>query len=338
MALTSQKSNSLKRNGTIDVVRIIASFMVVFCHVVLPGKAGVYSKAIARFAVPWFMMITGYYLYNDDEALVLRNVRKSFFSVIKLVVLATVLISIINSCICVVRGQDMFSWFLDYWSKDNFIEFILFNRAVFLNSAMWYLFALIYVLFLYLLILRIRFKYYNVLIIPLLVLNLLLVNLLAYPWYYVGNWLLTGVPFVLLGGLVHARIGQIKAKVKHRSFWHLAVLVGLALTIVEASFKPDCYVYVGTIVLAMGMLILSVTSRKEWNSRVEFFGRWFTPIIFIIHCSMRDLYSAFFHYPKGVALYFMPAFIYIVSAVFAGILIGIKSLMIYYITEKKKAT
>ena len=54
-----EEVKELKRNQTMDVVRIIASFLVVLFHVPLPGKAEVISKGIARFAVPYFMMISG---------------------------------------------------------------------------------------------------------------------------------------------------------------------------------------------------------------------------------------------------------------------------------------
>ena len=51
-----------KRYDTLDVIRIIASFFVVLVHIHLPSPVTAPSMAIARFAVPFFYLISGYFL------------------------------------------------------------------------------------------------------------------------------------------------------------------------------------------------------------------------------------------------------------------------------------
>ena len=41
--------------------------MVIICHVQLPSELSRYSKALARFAVPYFMMVTGWYIWRKDN-------------------------------------------------------------------------------------------------------------------------------------------------------------------------------------------------------------------------------------------------------------------------------
>ena len=56
-----------QRNYSLDLLKFISSFLIVCIHFKISGKTGELITIIARFAVPVFFMVSGYYSYNDDE-------------------------------------------------------------------------------------------------------------------------------------------------------------------------------------------------------------------------------------------------------------------------------
>ena len=59
------------RNKSLDAGKAMAAFGVVFIHVSFPGQTGQIIKALARSAVPFFFMVSGYFCYynrrNNDR-------------------------------------------------------------------------------------------------------------------------------------------------------------------------------------------------------------------------------------------------------------------------------
>lgn len=64
-----------KRNQTMELCKFIASFFVVFIHAPFPGKLGGLVDCLARFAVPMFFMISGYFNYQATSRQVLRRLK-----------------------------------------------------------------------------------------------------------------------------------------------------------------------------------------------------------------------------------------------------------------------
>ena len=56
------------RNKNLDAVKAVAACFVVFIHVGFPGETGQIIKVIARFAVPFFFMISGYFCYYAEKS------------------------------------------------------------------------------------------------------------------------------------------------------------------------------------------------------------------------------------------------------------------------------
>lgn len=63
----SQIQIKSRGNQSIECARLIASFFVVFIHVPFPGGFGAAVRSVARFAVPMFFVISGYFSYQVSE-------------------------------------------------------------------------------------------------------------------------------------------------------------------------------------------------------------------------------------------------------------------------------
>ena len=302
------------RNNTIDVIRILACFSVILCHIHFPGTIGRYCMALSRFAVPYFMMITGWYIYKENSDDMIKAIKRSLYSILKITIISTIFISIINTIVSLIEGKNAFDWFFSYWKEEDLSTFILYNRARFLSSVMWYLFAMIYVLLFYLII--VKFKLLKIIywiIIPLIILNLFRGEVLHKDWFYSGNWLFTGIPFTLIGTYMRSKINNY--------IFGIFVLIGIFVTAIEVHNLSEIFFYIGTTPLAIGLFGWAMKNDQlVWPKWLISFGKNCTPKIFILHCSLRDLIYAIFGTPNNIILWLMPFCFFALSGLVAIIL------------------
>lgn len=64
------------RNRTLDMVKAICAYAVVLLHVHFPGNAGIIANVLARFAVPVFFMVSGYFCFRGDDIGIYKNRKK----------------------------------------------------------------------------------------------------------------------------------------------------------------------------------------------------------------------------------------------------------------------
>ena len=75
---------SSNRNHTLDILKLFASYMVVFIHVPFHGELGDAIDALARFSVPLFFTISGFYSYHLTSA----QIKKRINHILHLLILA----------------------------------------------------------------------------------------------------------------------------------------------------------------------------------------------------------------------------------------------------------
>ena len=75
------KENKVMDNTTLHAIKTLACFSVVAIHIWLPGKIGAVYQIIARFAVPMFFLISGFYSYNISKSKIQQriNINKYIF-------------------------------------------------------------------------------------------------------------------------------------------------------------------------------------------------------------------------------------------------------------------
>lgn len=273
----------MTRNRSIDAVRAIACVFVLFVHCPFPGTFGVYVSALARFAVPFFLMVSGYYAFRDTDAAMLAAARRQLRSTAKLTLIGTLFYAACNTLRDALSGSHPLSWLYSLLNAEGIRRLILFNRAIFLSSVMYYLFMLLYVYALYMLLLRakaMRFAYTAIL--PLLMTGVVLNEFVAAPWYYTGNWLLTGLPFFLLGHFIAAR----RLRIPHPEW---LILPGALLLCFETQLNAEIYVSFGAILLSVSIFLSCLAHPQgRMPQALVRFGRSGSVVLFIIHCAVRD--------------------------------------------------
>ena len=314
-----------KRYDTLDVIRIIASFFVVLVHIHLPSPVTAPSMAIARFAVPFFYLISGYFLCDpsDDTKTSLLRIKRSLKKTLRLTLAMFVLYALINCIVCLIRSQNPFYWLYSKMSTKVFIEFIILNHTDFICPIIWYLMALIYVLaVIYLLVRYNKVSVMYFLIPVLLVINLLLGYVLKLDWYYQGNWLFTALPF-MLGGMFIREKKDLANKFSYPVIWIL-IIAGTILSAAETLVSFAQFLYIGSILLSLGLFLLGIRSEKKWPSGTASFGRNISKYVFYLHCVPRLFILSFTGLPKGVMGYLLPLIVFIISAALGIVIVFIK--------------
>lgn len=70
---SSLPERALRRNLSLELCKLIAACFVVFIHVPFPAPAGELVLCLARFAVPMFFAISGWYSYRAEAGKLLRR-------------------------------------------------------------------------------------------------------------------------------------------------------------------------------------------------------------------------------------------------------------------------
>lgn len=302
----------MKRNHAIDAVRAIACTGVLFVHAAFPNPFGLYVAALARFAVPFFLMVSGYYAYRPASSAALQNAKRQLHASARLTLIGTLLYAFSNTIRQLLYGQAPLSWLSSLLHAEGIFNFLVLNRAVFLSSVMYYLFMLLYVYGLFLLLLKTNTMPHAQRLIPLLLgACVLLDEFLGMPWYYSGNFLLTGLPFFLLG----YRFAKTPPRIAHPEWF---ILPGLLLTLLETAWVGEAYCYLGTLLTSIFLFLTCLRHPQpalpEWLVR---FGRRGSVVVFLVHCAVRDyLYMLIPDHPATLA-YLRPLAVLAVSIALA---------------------
>lgn len=269
------------KNNLLYTIRGGATLLVILIHCSFPGIFGAYIKAIARMAVPVFLMISGYYTFENDRDMELQRIKLSIRKAGKLAIIVLLIYSAANCVNAIFVGKSPFSWLTSHLSVSDMIGLIVFNHSVFITAIMWYFLALLYVYFIVLLAMKLGVL--NVLICstPLwLVLNIFSGEIMKWPWYISGNFLLTGLPFFLIGYWIHKE--NICRKLAKANLWGILIF-GMLLTMIEATMFGNIYVYIGSIFSAFAIFCLSFKYKIHRKNFLTIIGERSSTYIFVLH-------------------------------------------------------
>ena len=292
--------------------------MVVFVHCVLPGQFGQYVIAYARFAVPFFILVSGWYAYHEDMRKVQSYCLRKLKDTCMLTVSAALLYFLWNSVNNYFSSGDAIGWLISYISQEDFwYNLIAYNRAVFLNSVMYYLLMMIYVYIIILTAVKLRILKHLKWFIPIgLVANYLLGAVFRAPWYHSGNFLLTALPFFLFGMQLRKWTEE-----KHLGsrILYITLTAGLVLTFIEAHFLGDIYCYIGTIAISLSIMLICMTAKKSiFPAWLASFGQHYSAYIFILHCGVRDTLRLFSQGADGKLFAWLIPFLSIIVSSMIG--------------------
>lgn len=296
-------------------MRLVCAIFVMFIHVPFPGTIGAEICQFGRSAVPFFLMVSGYYATPQSAG-------KRLWSTVRLAGIALVFYFVVNSACRLAQGGSALDWLANSLNFDVLIRFLLINRLSFFSSIMYYFFMLIYVYIIYCAVVRWRTRnYLEWLVLPLLLAGIGLCYL-NQPWYYAGNWLFTGLPFFYMGQII-SRHSELQR------YANVCAIFGVCFSIAE-GLLGEFYISLGSAALSVGAFLLCIrypslvgVSMAEWCRRISL-------PVFIIHCGVRDVMQLFLPHD----LWFFPLAVLLVSFVISAGIVGTSKWIGY--TQKRE--
>ena len=278
------------RNKLLDLIRLIAAFMVILIHAPLPGVAGQAVESVSRVAVPLFFMVSGYYAWGKSKEALMNSAKKTA----ALLLWSTAVYFVWGALWSLYQGTAV-TYFTSILSVRTLVETVVFNNGSLLGH-LWFLLALLYCYLLYTWFLHkvplsAKMCISAVLYVGLfLVREVLKMNGAADPVYYLRNSLFVGIPFFLLGNVIH----QQKEWVVRYSTAFLVTLIGVGTlaAVAERFCIGCCDMYVGTGVAAVALFILSQKAELPTTNLFADIGAQYAGDIYIFHSLIIGVLNA----------------------------------------------
>lgn len=304
-------------NFCIDFFKGIACMMVIFIHCRFPGFIGQAIQAIARFAVPFFFMVSGYYCFSPRQRSFFVGGRKIFH-----VFIITILSYLFYFGLTLLDKYVICaSISLDYSLSDVW-NFIIFNQPINVPGHLWFLFALLYVYLLNTLIdifniRRFAYAWAGIMFLALVFLNQVIWYIWSYeiPSYFYRNGLIEGFAFFMLGYYLRKRQG--KLSIDNISLWFI-ILCSVVLNIAEHFLCEKIFnIYICTYPLVTGMFIYATKNSSSFAGIIQRIGNKYSVYIYVLHIFVWDYLVRFLHVVgcegNNEIMYFIPLAVLIIT-------------------------
>lgn len=266
----STLSKNQNRNTTLDLLKLIAAFCVVFVHYKFYGKVGTVVDALSRFAVPLFFITSGYYSYNNTVS---KHKAKAI-RLIKMFVLVTLLYHCATIAVYLVQGEfaEISAYLASLFNLKQIIKFLCFNNTL-SSTHLWFLLALAYsyILHSFATKYKVSNKVLTLYAVAALSLHLILGEYLKLfsiniENIYVRNFALMGYPLFIVGLIIkqhEQKILNIKNSVLIPVF-----CIGVIDVLVIRYLSDFTEMYLGTLMI---VFVLFVVALKYPNIKLSNF-------------------------------------------------------------------
>lgn len=251
---------SVKKNTTLELLKLFASYMVVFIHVLFAGNLGIVIDTLARFAVPLFFLTSGFFSYNITP----EKIRSRAKHIWGLIIFSTVCYVVFGFAELLLTGNasDVALYLLEYINPLMILRLLVFNKPV-SSGHLWYLWAMLYVYVVFYFITKRGVKEKTVFRVSfvLLLLHILLgeglaVFGVAIPNMIIRNFAFMGFPLFGLG--LFARKHQDKICNIPSLVIIPAVAAGVAESLVSRYFFGKNELYIGSLFIVFAMAVAFV--------------------------------------------------------------------------------
>lgn len=318
-----------KRVHSIDCLRFIMAFLVVCIHIPFASTAGDVAIAFGKIAVPFFLVVCGYFLYRDDNNEFFARLKKQTIRILIITVVANVLYGFIFAGAQLYTNGTLDGFSVNF-SLAKIRDFLLFNMSPF-SEHLWYLGSLLYALVILMILCKTKVHKYVMFASPLLIAGYIVLTWVGSAQYFVyRNAVLVALPYVMMGCLVR-RYEDKLMKIKPFILWIVA-LVLCVTNIVELNVysRGTGVPFISAELLVYVAVILALKYRDFGkNTLLEKLGSKCTLFIYIAHVVPIMLVTAFIPQSAGFVKYYGPVTVFVVTTLVA-VLVKIK----YFIPKK----
>ena len=316
----------MEKNRCINFFKGIACLGVILLHCnCVNDQTMNFLKSIARFAVLFFLMVSGYFLYSDDRKTRIKRLKKQFLKILKLTFIICTIYFLWNFKKLDFNLFGIVNWFKEFLLNPALTkQILLFNRWFFLASTVYYLFMLIYVYIIDYVATKLHLdKVLYIGSIALITLGLYTqyTNVNNLEWYYWGNWLFAGLAFFEFGSFLAwmKSKDELKCNVIFNIFLFILGFVGCAVTVI---IKRTFFYYdIGAVLIATSALVFSINHPKWYILKpIEILGEKYSLDIFMLHIIIRDIVEQY-RFETEIVYSYKWILLIILGSVLFGILV-----------------
>lgn len=290
-------------NKSLFFFKALACFCVVTIHFRLPGKFGELFFVFSRFAVPFFFMISGYFSFfeNKDKGIIVinRRIKKVLF----LTAISFFFYFFVNIFVKLYEGSFLI-WVNTYFlNVKSYIYLFVFNwtTPIIGVGSIWYLFAILYVYIIYKSILKHNLHKIFYVLTPVILGIVLIVEYLQFKKVininevYYRNFLLTGLPFFMLGNMLRANLKNREKYIKYMPLLIVMTIILLVLTVNEYKvFGTSFSFYLSSILWGLEFFIIAIVRPSIFDFKYPcIIGKMYSTDIYIIHYFFIILFNLF---------------------------------------------
>lgn len=279
-------------NKSLYCLKVIACFSVVSLHFELPTHIGDIFFVFARFAVPFFFMIAGYFscFSKEEEAeqTIARRLRKLF-----VLVMGSFLFYFLLNLLLAVKDGHMQEWLVTVFNLKNLLLLLICNWTTPLAGVghLWYMLALIYVYVIYRYINRLHLHNIIYILSPIVLLGVVLIEILDFysvvsvQEIYYRNFLFVGFPFFMIGNFLNRYQEKFIIRKKKKCKFLLAgLMIGILLLAEYYVFEKSFNIYLSSILFALFGFLFVLNFPEGLQSRpFVYIGKYCSSDIYLWH-------------------------------------------------------
>lgn len=223
-----------ERNRGLDAARFVMAFLVVCIHVPYEGYWGHAFMALTRIAVPFFFILSGYFLGNKLEDS--TKILKQFKQIALITLFATGVYFIWYLALAIYQRTGVSNYLESIFSFKSIFNWIIYNDPA-IGFHLWYLYAYLYTLIIVYIAVKFNVVQYLFYLIPVLLsVDLifgkysLVVWKTEFPVHCVRNFLFLGLPFFMIGSYLRKNESLLN---KLKTTAPMMVIIFVITTLVE---------------------------------------------------------------------------------------------------------
>lgn len=270
------------RNYSLDILKFLCAVLVVLLHIKTPWSE--YILPITRVAVPCFFIISGYFIYEEDERVLLR-IKRSFIKVGVILLWSSALYAFFKLATASV-----------HISYKEVVNFILFNVNPF-GYHLWYLAAYMYVLIIFYICVKERVVNLLFIVSPFLLLSdlafgkySLLIFGQEFNYIYIRNFLFVGIPYFSIGAFIKKKM-YCNSNICLSKYFLLGGMALFSLTsLLERSFLENHGInatrdhYMSTTFLSVCLFLFAISFSQVRNCSIwVLLGAKYSLYIYVLH-------------------------------------------------------
>lgn len=271
-----------KSEHLIDCMRLLMAFLVVCIHYPFEGKIGQIIFCFGKVAVPFFLVVSGYFCYSGDSDCFIGRIKKQAGRIFMISAGAGFLYGYLY-----LIGNKL--GFIDAKIQTLITEKSLIHLLVYNESPvaphLWFLGSLFYALILMLIVTKLNIDKYVMYISPILIGIYVYLSYVGKAEYYViRNALLVTWPYFMMGCMIKRYKDQIQSHIK--PFWvNVSAVVCMVLVIVEYNIRHSTSLpYISTEILVYLVVLVCLNYPEVGKGTIiNWLGSKCTLFVYITH-------------------------------------------------------